>query len=113
MTGYFLVFLGAITTVFADYLSETWSRIGGNGWIVALLLYAVTGAAFMSSLKFNELTIINATWSVAVFLITSCLGLFIFHERLSTVQWAALILGFFSILLFVVDEIWGAGAAIK
>lgn len=113
MVGYLLVFGGAIATVLADYLAETWSRAGGYGWVVALILYATSGAAFIYSLKFGELTILNAAWSIWVFLITSCVGLYIFHERLSTIQWIALVLGFLSILLFITDEIWGAGAHMK
>lgn len=113
MLGYLLILAGAIATVLADYLSEVWSRGGGHGWMLAVVLYALTGAAFTYSLKFGELTILNAAWSVGVFVVTSCLGLFIFHERLSTTQWVALGLGFLSILLFILDEIWGAGARIS
>ncbi len=112
MFGYLLVFSGAIATVLADYLAETWSRVGGYGWLLAIGLYLISGATFIYSLKFGELTILNATWSIWVFIITSCVGLFIFHERLSTVQWVALVLGFLSVLLFILDEIWGAGAHI-
>ncbi len=113
MFGFLFVFSGAIATVLADYLAEMWSRIGGPGWMIALILYVISGATFMYSLRFGELTIMNASWSVLVFIVTSCVGLFIFHERLSMVQWVALCFGFLSIVLFILDEVWGEGAHIR
>ncbi len=113
MLGYLLVFAGSITTIVGDYLAKRWSVAGGLEGFPAIALYAITGALFMSSLKFGELTIMNAVWSILVFVLTSCIGLFIFHERLSHMQWVALSLGFLSILLFLIDETWGAGASIR
>jgi multidrug transporter EmrE-like cation transporter len=89
MLGYILVLIGAAATVSADYLAEAWARAGGYGWVIALAFYVISGASFIYSLKFGELTVLNATWSVWVFLATSLVGLFIFHERLSPVQWVA------------------------
>lgn len=113
MIVYVLISLGAMATVVADYMAKRWSLTHGWEWIAAVLLYACTGCIFVYALRYGELTVVNATWSVLVFVITSCIGLIIFHERLSTVQMAALILGFSSIALFVIDEIWGAGASIR
>lgn len=105
MYGFLFISLGAALTVFADYQAKRWS-LSPSPWLLTtiIVLYAASGLAFTYALRFGKLTVLNAIWTIAVFTITSALGLLFFHERLSRIQFLALILGFVSIILFTVHE---------
>lgn len=106
MLPYLLVILGAVATVSADWFSKTWS-IERVWWyfVIAALLYLTSGVSFTISLTMGKLTVLNAFWSVFVFVASTLLGMLVFHESTSSLQKAALAFGFISIILFVAAEV--------
>ncbi len=104
--GYLLATLSALVEVSADFLSKRWSIQGGVALAtLAIALYATNGALFLASLHYGKLTVLAAVWVVMVFVATSCIGIFVYHESINRIEFLALALGFCSILLFVSDEI--------
>jgi multidrug transporter EmrE-like cation transporter len=108
MLPYLLVIFGAIATVAADWFSKTWTveRVPVY-FVIATLLYASSGVSFTLSLTMGKLTVLNAFWSVFVFVASTLLGMLVFHESTTLVQKFALGFGFVSILLFSVAEFAG------
>lgn len=106
MLPYLLVIIGAFATVTADWFSKSWS-ISRIPWyfVIAGVLYLTSGLAFTVSLTMGKLTVLNAFWSVFVFVASTMLGMFVFHESTSLLQKSALALGFASIVLFALAEV--------
>lgn len=106
MLPYILVILGAIATIFADWCGKTWT-IEHHKWlfVLAIFLYAFSGFSFTLSLTMGKLTVLNAFWSVFVFVCSTLLGIVVFHESVSILQKCALGFGFLSILLFTLSEL--------
>lgn len=68
--------------------------------ILAMLFYTLNTACFLPALtKFNSLSILGTIWSVCYVIITITIGVFIFHEPLTTIKIIGLIFGLISIIL--------------
>jgi len=99
-----LMLIGTILTAVGDIYAKKWSLNGPTTyWVAAFLIYAASSALFITALRGEKLTMVNAIWSVAIFCTSTFIGLFIFRERLSSVQFVALFFAFLSIVLFSFD----------
>ena len=106
MLPYLLVILGGTATVIADWFAKSWSL--NRIWTylaIAGLLYLVTGISFAVSLTMGKLTVLNAFWSVFIFLASTILGALVFHESVNGIQKTALAFGFVSIFLFALTGV--------
>lgn len=76
------------------------------GWIqwngvilISMLVYSIQPLIFLESLKGNGLTIMNLLWDVMSDVIVTCIGLFYFSEKLTSIKKVGVSLSIISVIL--------------
>lgn len=103
-----ITFAAVMATIDAFMLSGI-KIIGTNTkylkWmIVPTLVYAIQPWIFLSSLKFQTMTVMNLTWDLMSDLLVTAVGLFYFGEKLGPVKTLGVCTAFLSIALLAYDD---------
>lgn len=95
--------LAATVTVAGDYFGKLWS-IEQKPWIfcLAILLYASSGILYIPTLLKEGLIITSLIWTILTITGFLAVGVLIFHEQLTPVQWAGVAFGVLAIVLLSV-----------
>lgn len=103
--GFLLASISSLATLVGDVTAKLWVQ-RNQTWlfIVTLVFYMVSSLAFPLALRFGKLTIINAFTSVAIVILVSLAGVFMFKEKITGWQLAGLILGILAIALLAFGE---------
>jgi len=93
-----------ISSVFfaaGEFLSKKWSLTPNlKTTIFVLLAYAISSLIWLPSLLHkNQLATMGTIWSVLSIVATVTIGIFIFHERLNTMQWLGVVLALVALTL--------------
>lgn len=68
--------------------------------IMAVVFYTLNAMCFLPAIKkFNSLSVLGTIWNVCYVIVTLIVGIFIFHEPLTTIKVVGLIFGLVSIIL--------------
>lgn len=102
---YILTFLSAVTSVIGNLTAKYWADSKGSFWmIVTIVAFTLSTIAYAYSLRIGgQFTLVNALFYAVVPIITVLFGIFLFHDRITTLQTVGLILGFIAILLFTIE----------
>ena len=96
LVAFSLIFYGV-----GEYYSKVWCL--KPNWSLAILvtsLYAISGAMWLPALRqHGQLSALSAVWSSLSVIICVLLGVFLFHEQLSTRQIIGLVLALFAVIL--------------
>jgi len=72
--------------------------------IVPTIVYAIQPWIFLSSLKFQTMTVMNLTWDLMSDLLVTAVGLFYFGEKLGPVKTLGVCTAILSIALLAYDD---------
>jgi multidrug transporter EmrE-like cation transporter len=89
--------LAALATIAGDYAGKLWS-VHQQPWVfmVAMVLYAMSGLFFLPTLLKEGLVVTSLIWTILTVIGFLIIGTLIFHEQLTTIQWAGVGLGWVS-----------------
>ena len=68
-------------------------------WALTILIFAVMGGLFVRMLQFETLTIINLFWVVGAIVLGTTLGVLIFKEQVTNLQWFGVALAILSVII--------------
>ena len=72
--------------------------------IVPTIVYAIQPWIFLSSLKFQTMTVMNLTWDLMSDLLVTAVGLFYFGEKLGPIKTLGVCTALLSIALLAYDD---------
>lgn len=97
--------LSAIVATAGEYSAKRWSmQPSVTPFLLAIVLYAVTGTLFMLSLSGEKLLVAGILFDILTQSSFLILGFFVFHERLSKLQLVGAAFGVLSLITFIVAE---------
>ena len=99
--GFGLAFSDVVAIQFINLVNAGFSKYL---LIIPTHLYASKPFLLLESLKTESISIMTMIWGVLGKLIIICIGLFGFKEKLTTYQYAGILLSFVSIILLTYDE---------
>jgi multidrug transporter EmrE-like cation transporter len=96
--------LSALFFAAGEYLSKVWANAPtGRGAALVVAAYAVGALAWLPALLHkNELAVMGTAWLLLATVATVVIGLFVFGENLSRVQWTGI--GLAAIALFLLSK---------
>lgn len=98
-----LVAVAAAANVAGDYVAKLWSE-APQVWLYAgaVALYGLSGFIYIPSLLREGLIVTSMAWTLITFIGFVLVGLFIFGEHLTTLQWAGVGCGVVALVLLSV-----------
>jgi drug/metabolite transporter (DMT)-like permease len=89
-----------------EYLSKRWGMAPSfNFALLVTFVYSFGVLAWLPALLHkNQLVFMGTLWTVLSTLVTVAIGFFIFHEKLSALQWLGVLLAFVAMLFLTVGE---------
>ena len=80
-----------------------------RGWnwmwmVIPISLYACTPLVFLSALSTESLIVMNLVWDLLSDILVTCIGLFLFAEKLSPVKLLGVCFSFIAIVLMAAEE---------
>ena len=72
--------------------------------IVPTIVYAIQPWIFLSSLKFETMTVMNLTWDLMSDILVTAVGLYYFGEKLGPVKSLGIVTAIISIALLAYDD---------
>lgn len=98
-----LLGLSAAGVIAGDYFAKFWStNQKGIFVLLAVLGYAASSLFYIPTLLREGLVITSLIWSILAIIGFLVIGLFVFNETLSTVQWIGVGLGIGSLIILAV-----------
>ena len=98
-----------IFEIIAIWLLTEWSKYDKIYLIIlGVLSYVVVAIFFallMRKVSGNNLAIINAFWQVIGLIAVTCIGIFVFAEKLQLYQWIGLVLSVIALVFLTIGEI--------
>lgn len=96
----------AIFFAAGEYLSKRWGMMPSIGLaLFVAFVYSFGALAWLPALLHkNQLVFMGTLWTILSTLVTIAIGLFIFHEKLSTLQWLGVLLAFTALLFLTLGE---------
>ena len=93
--------LSAIFFAAGEYFSKRWAMHPSLGITASLLVVYILATLFWlpALLHKNQLAIMGMAWLLLGMIATVCLGLFVFNEKLSTLQMVGIIFALLSLVL--------------
>lgn len=84
-----------------EYLSKTWGiHPSLKLAILVAFVYSIGSLFWLPALLHkNQLIIMGTIWTILATLSTIAIGLIIFHEKLSALQWVGVVLSFLALIL--------------
>ncbi len=102
MNFYFYIFGAVIFYASGDFLAKMWSLKNSSTWLTAALaIYFLGSLLFTLAVRKSSLSLAVATAPLAIALTGLIFGYFYFGERLSTVQYLGVALGFIALALLL------------
>jgi multidrug transporter EmrE-like cation transporter len=98
-----LLALSAAGVVSGDYFAKSWS-LNQRGWVYGLAIagYAVSALFYIPTLLREGLVITSVIWVVLSTIGFLVVGILIFHETLTPLQWVGVGLGIASLLILTI-----------
>jgi drug/metabolite transporter (DMT)-like permease len=104
--NYFYLYLFLITmfSIASQYLFKKVQKkeLDQMYLIIGVTLYALLGFVIYKLLHYGNILILNIVWHLIYFIILFLMGVFIFQEKINFEKIIALILGFISLVIFMV-----------
>jgi multidrug transporter EmrE-like cation transporter len=95
--------LSGIFNAFGEYLSKEWGYT--HTWELALFVavaYVCSSLLWLPALlKQNQLSTMGVAWILIALVFTLILGLVVFKEHLSLIQWVGIVLGSIAVVLLL------------
>ena len=70
---------------------------------IGLLMYTLLGFSIYKLLPYGSLIVLNIVWHLVYFIVLFAMGYFIYNEKYNFQKISALILGFISLVIFMVS----------
>ncbi len=70
-------------------------------WSITALIFAVMGGLFVKILQYETLTVINLLWVVGAIILGTILGLIVFKEQITGLQWLGLLLSILGVIFLM------------
>jgi drug/metabolite transporter (DMT)-like permease len=97
--------ISAIVATAGEYSAKRWSmQPTWTPFLLAILLYALTGTLFMLSLSSEKLLVAGMIFDILTQSSFLILGFFVFHERLTKLQLVGAAFGVMSLITFIIAE---------
>ena len=95
------LFISAIFFAGGEYLSKIWALGPSIPILIFVLIIYSLGVLFWlpALLHKNQLAIMGTIWTMLGTLATVLIGILIFHEKLTLIQWLGVALAFLSLFL--------------
>lgn len=101
--GTVMALLDVLTLGITKVINENPSKF--FRWIlIPTLLYAIQPWIFLSSLRFETLTVMNLLWDMISNIFVTLLGLFIFGERLGPYKTIGVLLSFVAVAFLSIED---------
>jgi small multidrug resistance pump len=97
-----MAILLSLITVLADYFIKKASLENGilNKWLISgALIYALTAFGWVFVMKNMKLSTLGALYGISCITILAVISVFVFHEKISTVEIIGILLGIISIII--------------
>ena len=94
-----LTFMGTLDAIGMFFAKKAADTLDPKMWGITILIYALIGGVFAQTLRYEGLTITNIIWSLFIIIFGSFVGLVIFKENLSILQWVGFFMAIVSIVL--------------
>ena len=86
-----------------DIESNKFTNINNIYLIIGLLMYTLLGFSIYKLLPYGCLIVLNIVWHLVYFIVLFAMGYFIYNEKYNFQKISALILGFISLVIFMVS----------
>ena len=86
-----------------DIESNKFTNINNIYLIIGLLMYTLLGFSIYKLLPYGSLIVLNIVWHLVYFIVLFAMGYFIYNEKYNFQKISALILGFISLVIFMVS----------
>jgi multidrug transporter EmrE-like cation transporter len=98
-----LLLLSALGVISGDYFAKYWS-VEQRGWMYALAIvgYALSAVFYIPTLLREGLVVTSVVWVVLSTIGFLVVGILIFHETLTPLQWVGVGLGIASLLILTI-----------
>ena len=101
----FATFMAIIDTIMLSMIKVIGTKAKYLKWmIVPTIMYAIQPWIFLSSLKFQTMTVMNLTWDLMSDILVTAVGLFYFGEKLGPVKTLGVFTALISIALLAYDD---------
>jgi drug/metabolite transporter (DMT)-like permease len=95
----------AFSTI-GDVFAKFWGLTDDRRWLYAgLALSLATTYYFMTAIKLGGLAIATTVILLLTIIVNTTIGVAAFHERLTPLQWAGIVMGALCLLLLTVSEL--------
>jgi multidrug transporter EmrE-like cation transporter len=102
------LFLITFFSIVSQYLFKQIEKNGQNGaynniyLAIGLAMYTLLGFSIYKLLPYGSLIVLNIIWHLVYFIVLFLMGYFIYKEKYNFEKIIALILGFISLVIFMV-----------
>lgn len=107
MSGVGLIFLLSAVGVFADWALKVASGAGkpfGSGYFwLGAVVYMGSAFLWVPVMKSHKLSVLGAYYSVATTLLLAALGMTLYREKLSLLEWAGIGCAIVSVILLTIS----------
>ena len=86
-----------------DVESNKFTNINNLYLGIGLLMYTLLGFSIYKLLPYGSLIVLNIVWHLVYFIVLFAMGYFIYNEKYNFQKISALILGFISLVIFMVS----------
>ena len=86
-----------------DIESNKFTNINNIYLVIGLLMYTLLGFSIYKLLPYGSLIVLNIVWHLVYFIVLFAMGYFIYNEKYNFQKISALILGFISLVIFMVS----------
>ena len=86
-----------------DIESNKFTNINNIYLGIGLLMYTLLGFSIYKLLPYGSLIVLNIVWHLVYFIVLFAMGYFIYNEKYNFQKISALILGFISLVIFMVS----------
>lgn len=101
----FAAFMATVDTFMLSGIKVIGTKAKYLKWmIVPTIVYAIQPWIFLSSLKFETMTVMNLTWDLMSDILVTAVGLFYFGEKLGPVKTLGVCTALLSIALLAYDD---------
>lgn len=101
----FAAFMATVDTLMLSGIKIIGTKAKYLKWmIVPTIVYAIQPWIFLSSLKFQTMTVMNLTWDLMSDILVTTVGLFYFGEKLGPVKSLGVFTALISIALLAYDD---------
>jgi multidrug transporter EmrE-like cation transporter len=101
----FAAFMATVDTFMLSGIKVIGTKAKYLKWmIVPTIVYAIQPWIFLSSLKFETMTVMNLTWDLMSDILVTAVGLFYFKEKLGPVKTLGVCTALLSIALLAYDD---------